>query len=77
MKPQMNTETAEPEPSYLLSVFFASFAILRVFVSLCLCGEQDVCALRGPAFLRVLCVSVANRRMPIFTDSQKLNFSAN
>ena len=26
MKPQMNTETAEPEPSYLLSVFFASFA---------------------------------------------------
>ena len=25
---------AEPEPSYLLSVFFASFAILRVFVSL-------------------------------------------
>jgi len=26
MKPQMNTDAAQPQPNYLLSVFFASFA---------------------------------------------------
>ena len=76
--PRSHLAIAWHKPSRNQAICLAfSLRPLRFFASFCLCGEQDVCALRGPAFLRVLCVSVANRRMPIFTDSQKLNFSAN